>query len=164
MRAAGMQVVTATTVPGPWPDCKGVDAIVQMAKRTGVQAVVAVGGGGTIDMAKAVSAVTVAKQPCAEWLLGASRIADADVGTGVDEEARAAAAPAALPVLAVPTTVAGGLAAASRRCVVHEPGEMVLTAPLFSVSRDRCRAAPTREQGGVLPPPPTPHSAHTPHS
>ena len=61
--------------------------------------------------------MTVAKKPCVDWLTGASRIPDSEVGTGVDEEARAAAAPAALPVLAVPTTVAGGLAAASRRYV-----------------------------------------------
>jgi hypothetical protein len=104
-----------------------VDKLAEMGRRAGVQFVVAAGGGTVVDTAKAVAALIPARgsagqSVCPKWLeLGA---ADAESST-----LAASSSPEPLPLVCVPSTVGGALAAASPRMALHALDEQLLAAP-----------------------------------
>lgn len=101
-----------------------------MGRRAGVQFVVATGGGTVVDTAKAVAAMIPARgrgQTCHAWL--ESGAADADTNESPSAASKAAAWPEALPLVCVPSTAGGAIAAASPRMALHAVDEQLLAAP-----------------------------------
>lgn len=73
------------------PTTADVDAGAEQARRWSADCIVALGGGSTIDLAKAVAAVAPRDPPAVDYLYG-----------------RATPGPATLPILAIPTTAGSG--------------------------------------------------------
>jgi len=95
-----------------------------------VQFVVATGGGTVVDTAKAVAAMIPARgrgQTCHTWL--ESGAADTDTDDRTTAASTAPAWPEALPLVCVPSTVGGAIAAASPRMALHALDEQLLAAP-----------------------------------
>jgi alcohol dehydrogenase class IV len=80
-----------------------VDRGAELARRRGVDCVVALGGGTALDAAKAIAGVAPADRPAADYLWGR-----ADIG------------PSALPLLVIPTTAGTG-SEVNRSSVVTDP-------------------------------------------
>ena len=108
--------------------------LAEMGRRAGVQFVVAAGGGTVIDTGKAVAAMIPARGVKAKaWVEAA--------GTDVPCPMRKASPP--LPLVSVPSTLVGALAAGSPRAHLRVPDEDLLTAPRWDA-----RLQPLAEPSG----------------
>ena len=92
------------------------DLIAEVGRRAGVHFVVATGGGTVMDTGKAVARMIPARKACSKWLQAAS-----------EEDGVVPVSP--LPLVLVPTTLVGGLAAGSPRAHVRVDDEELLSAP-----------------------------------
>jgi len=111
LRRSGAQCVSAVTNGMPWAEPGVVDAMVEVGRRSGVQAVVAAGGGTVMDTAKAVASLLGGRTSCSQWM------ADPHALQGQP-----------LLMIGLPTTIPGTIAAASQRCVLLDREEETLTA------------------------------------
>ncbi|CAM9347313.1 unnamed protein product, partial [Hapterophycus canaliculatus] len=107
---------------GVYPTVDGIDEAREMAKRIGAASIVGIGGGGTVDTAKATARLHASSGGCKHFLESPGGVLLGEGGT--NSEPRRPVGDA-LPLVTVPTSAGSG-AAANRRCLVWHPEDEVL--------------------------------------